>query len=137
MVGMSQRQAPQERARIRQGWAQIVPNGPITRCAWVASQSKLGVEYRVAILPDRLLCECPAGSYGRYCWHREVVIALLDAEVAAIRREELAHQSGWAITPKGQAALQAWRDRQQEHPPMVRAGDTAPRRSPAAFSILK
>lgn len=132
MVAMATAQAQTRQEaqapRIRQGWAQMVPAGPTYRCMWVASRTELGVEYRVVIFPDRLTCECEAARRGRYCWHREAVVALLDAEVEAIRREERTRQTCYVLTDKGAAALAEWRAKQRRE---------ASSRRVASFSLLK
>jgi hypothetical protein len=70
-------------------------------------------------------CDCPRWHWRHHCRHIEAVNA------------RLAEQRSGVLTSVGAAALQAWRDAQREHPITARPSDSAPRRGPAAFSLLK
>jgi hypothetical protein len=133
---------PQELPRITgQGWRSMVAGGPVCRAFWVNSRSEPGAEHTVYVLASRLACDCPGSRFRGTCAHRLIVRKAPEAEALTVRKAEAFAEAeaelGYVLTAKGRKALQQWRDAQAAHPPMVRPSDTAPRRSPRAFSILK
>lgn len=82
-------------------------------------------------------CDCAAYAFRRRCAHLRELSARLavelrrrDAEVAAAN---IGPDDTFAITPAGRAALAEWRTRKEAE----EQRNTAPRRGPRAFSVLK
>src|SRR5262249_4426147 len=104
-------------------------------------QERPGVEHTVYVLTSRLWCDCRSSRYRGACAHRAVVRKALEAEALNVRRaEDSAEETaelGWIITAKGRRALAQLDERKVLDLPPVRLSDTAPRRGPKAFSLLK
>jgi hypothetical protein len=101
------------------------------------SASELGKFHLIAWTAQGWECECAAFVWRKRCSHVRALSARLAVELrqrdAAVAAAQIGPDDAFSITATGRAALAEWRARKEQEAQR----DTAPRRGPQPFSLMR